>query len=49
MDAALESRSLGYAHWPELGLMCVAYEEQSRSLGYAHWPELYDRMTECAR
>ena len=35
-----ESRSLGYAHWPELRPMIINKLYQSRSLGYAHWPEL---------
>ena len=35
-----ESRSLGYAHWPELAGRLEQECEQSRSLGYAHWPEL---------
>ena len=35
-----ESRSLGYAHWPEPVEKQGFSEEQSRSLGYAHWPEL---------
>ena len=34
-----KSRSLGYAHWPELAAPCDAACHQSRSLGYAHWPE----------
>ena len=34
-----ESRSLGYAHWPERVALPVARTSQSRSLGYAHWPE----------
>ena len=38
-----ESRSLGYAHWPELGWPQNRTKLQSRSLGYAHWPELLGR------
>ena len=34
-----ESRSLGYAHWPELPFDRLNTAQQSRSLGYAHWPE----------
>ena len=34
-----KSRSLGYAHWPELPYHLRALAAQSRSLGYAHWPE----------
>ena len=34
-----QSRSLGYAHWPELFHLYEALWMQSRSLGYAHWPE----------
>ena len=34
-----KSRSLGYAHWPELGVCSAYFPQQSRSLGYAHWPE----------
>ena len=36
---ALESRSLGYAHWPELSCAIFQPKQESRSLGYAHWPE----------
>ena len=35
-----ESRSLGYAHWPEPVQTVGMFRVQSRSLGYAHWPEL---------
>ena len=35
-----ESRSLGYAHWPEPKLGATGTALESRSLGYAHWPEL---------
>ena len=37
-----ESRSLGYAHWPELATLCEDRRDESRSLGYAHWPEQLD-------
>ena len=36
---AQESRSLGYAHWPERAAPVAPLPSQSRSLGYAHWPE----------
>ena len=36
----LKSRSLGYAHWPELDHDVGPPNWESRSLGYAHWPEL---------
>ena len=39
---AVESRSLGYAHWPEHIQIHHLDTEQSRSLGYAHWPEPLD-------
>ena len=35
-----QSRSLGYAHWPERACSAVSARLESRSLGYAHWPEL---------
>ena len=35
----LESRSLGYAHWPEQAWAAANPAMESRSLGYAHWPE----------
>ena len=34
-----QSRSLGYAHWPEPYCGCALGSVESRSLGYAHWPE----------
>ena len=39
LKCARESRSLGYAHWPELSARSTVREVESRSLGYAHWPE----------
>ena len=35
-----QSRSLGYAHWPEPVVVSIKSSAKSRSLGYAHWPEL---------
>ena len=35
----MQSRSLGYAHWPEQAGPFAGGNGQSRSLGYAHWPE----------
>ena len=45
---ARESRSLGYAHWPEPAPPWKACRAESRSLGYAHWPELKARVEACA-
>ena len=39
LAGGIESRSLGYAHWPEPSSTPAATRAQSRSLGYAHWPE----------
>ena len=40
-----ESRSLGYAHWPEPDAARRSQTRKSRSLGYAHWPELVSTTT----
>ncbi len=36
----MDSRSLGYAIWPEQAEPILSYSRDSRSLGYAIWPEL---------
>ena len=38
-----QSRSLGYAHWPEQTASTWTALAKSRSLGYAHWPERVKR------
>ena len=45
MNWPSKSRSLGYAHWPELRSENEMQITQSRSLGYAHWPELFNFTT----